>query len=429
MKILLSAYACEPKKGSEPGVGWHWALALRRRGYNVHVITRSNNRSSIESAYGGADPFLTFHYFDLPTLFRFWKHWPGGIYLYYLLWQIGVLRIAKRLHAIESFDCVQHITFVSFRQPSFLGELGIPFIFGPVGGGEAMPIEFRRSLPLRARIAEAFRSAGNRFATIDPLMHRTYSLAQMIVCTTEETMAAIPAAFRNKCIVQRAIGIDRPQETRMETGAPTPAVFSKPQFLFVGRLLYWKGLHLALRALALVRREDPNITFRIIGEGSERRWLQRVARQSKVTDCVEWIPRKPHNEIEREYRESTALIFPSLHDSGGMVVLEAMSAGLPVVCLGLGGPGSIVTAQSGFAIPASKLSEDEAVRQIASAMIRLATDEALRTSLAEGACRRAAELTWDAAVEGVYGPGSPAEQLRTESSREGQGAEACKVSM
>ena len=51
MKVLLSAYACEPNKGSEPAVGWNWALALTRRGYDVHVITRSNNRAPIKQAH------------------------------------------------------------------------------------------------------------------------------------------------------------------------------------------------------------------------------------------------------------------------------------------------------------------------------------------------------------------------------------------
>jgi glycosyltransferase involved in cell wall biosynthesis len=411
MKILLSAYACEPDKGSEPGVGWHWALALRRRGYDLHVITRSNNRTSIEKAVSGSDPRLVFHYYDLPAWMRFWKHWPGGIYLYYLLWQIGAYRVAKGLHHRESFDRVQHITFVSFRQPSFMDGLGIPFVFGPVGGGESMPIQFRKSLPLSARMAEVTRAAGNRFAAIDPMMRRTYSAAERIVCTTEETRAAIPGGFRDKCIVQRAIGIDPAQESPGGAGAVITAERgTNPQFLFVGRLLYWKGLQLALRALPAVRRAIADVNLRVIGEGSEGRWLKQVAMRAGISDCVEWIPRKPHNEIEKEYRESMALIFPSLHDSGGLVVLEAMSSGLPVVCLNLGGPGSMVTPEAGFSLEVGKRSEAEVVAEIAAAMIRLATDAALRMSLSAGARRRAAELTWDAAADGVYGPRYTAKQ-------------------
>jgi len=67
MKILLSAYACEPWKGSEPGVGWHWALELARQGHEVTVLTRANNREPIEVALKSHVPKgLQFFYYDLP---------------------------------------------------------------------------------------------------------------------------------------------------------------------------------------------------------------------------------------------------------------------------------------------------------------------------------------------------------------------------
>src|SRR3954451_7010481 len=82
MKLLVSAYACEPGKGSEPAVGWNWVQALVRRGYEVHVITRSNNRAAIESDAGSRQRTLTFHYCDLPGWARAWKLRAGGIYVY-----------------------------------------------------------------------------------------------------------------------------------------------------------------------------------------------------------------------------------------------------------------------------------------------------------------------------------------------------------
>ncbi|MGC1424033.1 MAG: glycosyltransferase family 4 protein [Terracidiphilus sp.] len=402
MKVLLSAYACEPNKGSEPAVGWNWALALTRRGYDVHVITRSNNRVPIKQAHIQPDSRLTFHYCDLPRWLRFWKHWPGGIYVYYLLWQIGAYRKAKRLHATERFDIVQHITFVSYRQPSFMGGLGVPFIFGPVGGGEAMPRQFRKSLPLPGKLAESLRDTGNRLIKFDPWMRSTYARAQVIACTTGETLAAIPGRFRNKCIVQRAIGIDRPD---CSAAAPEVQRTSKPvqpRYLFVGRLLYWKGLHLVLRAMEQVKAEIPDIKLRVIGEGKDRRWLEHVALCAHVADIVEWVAGKPHNEMDIEYRDSMGLIFPSLHDSGGMVVLEALAARLPVICLDLGGPGSIVDSSCGFSLKVGSKSEREIIEELALSILRLAREKDLRNCLAQGARNRARELTWDEAVDGIY---------------------------
>ena len=65
-RILLGAYACEPGKGSEPGVGWNWAREISRHGYDVHVVTRANNRAAIELELQAAPVAgLHFHYFDL----------------------------------------------------------------------------------------------------------------------------------------------------------------------------------------------------------------------------------------------------------------------------------------------------------------------------------------------------------------------------
>ena len=408
MKILLSAYACEPNKGSEPGVGWNWALALGARGYDVHVLTRSNNRQAIEQAPILSGSRLTFYYYDLPQRLRFWKHWPGGIYLYYLLWQIGAYRVAQKMHSREQFDVVHHITFVSYRQPSFMGSLGIPFIFGPVGGGETMPSQFRKSLPLSGRLSEWVRDIGNRAIGLDPLMQRTYASASIIACATAETLHAVPARFRSKCIVQRAIGMsdnDQHGDSELDREMKQPS----SQLLFVGRLLYWKGLHLVLRALAKVRDEVPELKLRIIGEGNDGQWLKQEARRWKVDDMIDWIARVPHDQITHEYQSSSAFIFPSLHDSGGMVVLEAMSAGLPVICLNVGGPGSIVDASCGFSLDVKQKSEDQVIEELAVTMRRLGTDRELLKVLADGARMRASALTWSSAAEAVYSRASLAE--------------------
>ena len=84
MKILLSAYACEPRKGSEPGVGWSAALLLSDE-HDVWVLTRANNRAAIERELGRCPlPRLHFVYYDLPSWARWWKRRRRGLQLYYL---------------------------------------------------------------------------------------------------------------------------------------------------------------------------------------------------------------------------------------------------------------------------------------------------------------------------------------------------------
>src|SRR6185437_12063651 len=171
MKILLSAYACEPGKGSEPGVGWNWALELARQGHDVTVLTRANNAQTIAPALSRMKTLpLRFVYYDLPKWMKWWKEGGRGIHLYYELWQFGVYCVARRLTRSEKFDVVHHLTFGVFRQPSWLGYLGIPLVLGPLGGGDTTPALLKRSLPPRARLLESLRSLWKRLAASSPLV-------------------------------------------------------------------------------------------------------------------------------------------------------------------------------------------------------------------------------------------------------------------
>jgi hypothetical protein len=140
-RILLSAYACEPDRGSEPGVGWSWAVELLRLGHQVWVLTRTDNRTAIERKLGLN---LNFIYYDLPRWMQLCRTGAAGKHLYYVLWQWCAARYLRKLFPALPFDAVQHVTYVSVRYPSFMGSLGIPFYFGPVSGGERVPSELRK---------------------------------------------------------------------------------------------------------------------------------------------------------------------------------------------------------------------------------------------------------------------------------------------
>jgi glycosyltransferase involved in cell wall biosynthesis len=397
MKILLSAYACEPHKGSEPAVGWNWMLALIQQGHCVSVITRGNNRAAIEAHVAARSLQVNPIYYDLPRWCRRWKHWPGGLYLYYLLWQIGAYRHAKQKHRVSPFDVVHHITFVTFRQPSFMGGLGIPFIFGPVGGGETSPRGLRAGLNLSGRIQETLRDILIGVTKYDPLMKRTFSTASLIACTTGETLQQIPQCFHHKCMVLPAIGIDSPKEQSVQSPSS-----HFPTFLFIGRLLHWKGLHLVLRAMPDVLRHIPSARLKIIGEGRDARWLRRVAEECGVSGHVDWIPHLPHHEISTAYQGHVAFVFPSLHDSGALVVLESLSARLPVICLGLGGPGIFVDSTCGIVIDTAGQPEESIQRSLTSAMIALAQQPSVRDTLAANCVTRARNFSWHQAAQQLY---------------------------
>src|SRR4051812_43085382 len=119
LKVLISAYACEPNKGSEPEVGWQWGLQMARF-HDVVVLTRSNNRPAIEQALEAIrdrQPLPRFAYHDLGALFLDFKRRFKALKLYYLLWQRSAHRVVARLQEAHRFDLMHHVTFAAYRYP------------------------------------------------------------------------------------------------------------------------------------------------------------------------------------------------------------------------------------------------------------------------------------------------------------------------
>jgi glycosyltransferase involved in cell wall biosynthesis len=402
LTILLSAYACEPGKGSEPGVGWYWAVNLAAIGHSVWVLTRANNGALIETALAAeARENLHFIYYDLPPWMRWWKRHGHGVQLYYLFWQWGAYRVARKLCMQMRFDVIHHITFGVFRHPSFLAFLGVPFVFGPVGGGEAAPLSLRSTFHWRGRIADRLRDFANWTVCVNPLMRAVFRNTAVTLCKTAETLQKIPSRYRSQCMIQLELATESAAGAIVRRLRPAG---SGLRVLYVGRLVYWKGLHLGLMAFAQLLRSEPHATLTVIGAGRDERWLRTLARDLGVEEAVAWRGRIDRLSVMAAYADHDVLLFPSLHDSSGNVVLEALRAGIPVVCIDTGGPGAIIDASCGLKIPAGHV--HDVVSGLGEALQRLAQEPSLAARLSAGAMARASgEFSWAsrmAGVEAVY---------------------------
>jgi len=398
VKILLSAYACAPGQGSDPEIGWNWMQQLARD-HEVWVVTRATKRLSIEKGLTGKPaPNAHFVYVDLPKPLRFWKNWPGAIYVYYYLWQILAYAKARKLHRQIGFDFVHHVTFGMYWLPSFLCLLPVPFIWGPVGGGESTPPPFRSGLGLRGRTYELIRTIAQVCSALDPFVRLTARRAKLALATTEETAAKLTALGCRRVRVISCIAL--PAEDFCLINSVERRSKKTFRILSAGRLLHWKGFHFAIEAVARIAECVPSVEYWIFGSGPERKALEQLARRLGIGDRVRFHPGLPRNELLQKMSDFDVLLHPSLHDSGGFVCLEAMSAGCAVVCLDLGGPAIQVTAETGIKIAA--ISPGQAVRDLADALDRLATDTALRERLSRAGRERVREtFVWEAKVKGM----------------------------
>lgn len=404
LKLLVSAYACEPGKGSEPGVGWRWAMETAALGHEVWVLTRANNQGNIDKALSmhGKLRNLHFCYYDLPAWASFWKRNGRGVHLYYLLWQWGAFKLARKLHKEHQFHAVHHITFGVTRHPSFMGRLGIPFILGPLGGGERAPLELRKYCSFSGRVKDRLRDFANWCARHDPTVRQMLQRASLILLKTPESMQWLPAQYRDNAQCMLEIGVDQIPPKIIQPG-DLPKKRHALHVLYVGRFLYWKGMDLGLRAVAELRKRGVQVRLTMIGQGPEKERWQALTAQLKLTDCVTWMPWIKQQDLLHAYHTFDALLFPSLHDSSGNVILEAMACGLPVVAFNLGGPGQLVNEQSGRIVETAGLSADEAIRKMADALEAMAANEKLKESLRSGALARSQEYSWKKTIAKVWG--------------------------
>ena len=193
LKILVSAYACEPGAGSEPGAGWNLVREISRT-EECWIITRANHRHTIDECLAqNPMPRAHFVYFDLPRWARFWKKGQRGIHAYYYLWQLGAYRLAKKMFHEVGFDVVHHMTLGAYWLPSFLALLPAPFLWGPVGGGETAPPSFRCSFSLRGRSYEILRDVARFLGERDPFVRMTARRSTLALATTQQTAQRLRA--------------------------------------------------------------------------------------------------------------------------------------------------------------------------------------------------------------------------------------------
>ena len=426
MRLLVTAFSLCPGQGSEPGVGWHTVEELARE-HEVHALVDANWEPKVQRVFRAEDhPRIHLHFVRLPLLTTLVEGpLNNGLcwLIYYYLWQIAAWFTATRLHDAHPFDACQHVTFVKYNTPSFLHLLGIPFIFGPVGGAERAPAAFYREFGWKTQATEAARVVLQKLALLDPFLHLCCQRSTIALAVTHDTAAELRKLGAQRVEVLTAVALSQDEiatvagscepgpdaacnhfelrwndprnPSKHPASSLTEAGYNSPKnepltLLYVGRLIAWKGVHLALRALA---QGPATLRLRIIGDGPLRSFLEAEAQRLGIASRVTFEGELPRDQVLAAYRSAHGFLYPSLHDSGGNAVLEAMAAALPILCLRYGGPDFIISDECGWKVEAT--TPDEAVVGLTTALHAFATDAAERAKRGSAARARClSDFTW-----------------------------------
>lgn len=329
MRILISAYACEPGKGSEPEVGLRAVLTAASR-HQVWVITRENNVPPLRAFLAGhpLESNIELVGLEVPGPALRLKKLGGLVMLnlYYHLWQRRLRELAVRLDAEIDFDLVHHVTFATYWSHAGVAAVSKPFVWGPLGGGVRPPLKLVPAMGPRGAVTDIVRVYARPLIARMTGVRRTAQRAAVIIAQNPETSHAIGHEAKTLILPNALFAAQSLPEADSH--------LTSPSIVSVGRLIGLKGLALALAAMTHL--DDQ--TLEIFGDGPDRRRLERLAQQLGVDDRVRFRGQVPRDDVLDAVAKAQAFLHPSLHDEAPLAMVEALALGTPVVCLDRGGP-------------------------------------------------------------------------------------------
>lgn len=393
--IVVSAHQCAPGMGSEHAVGWNLVSRLARRHALLLIAADNEYRPKVERGVQGLrDAGSTIEVFFVrhgSTYESRRNDLNVSYYLTYTVFQRRVLELVRELQGRYDIAAVHHLTINGFREPGFLWQLGVPFIWGPVGGLHFSPPELFGVLSARGRLLQRIRSAITWMQFwFSPRVRLAYRATQRTGGAFIGATPDIGERFR------RRFGGE--VHWIPETGSHTPVSSVRTasengplRLLWVSRLIESKPLGLLLEAIAQVPDHAQRITLTVLGDGFMRAVHEETAKRLKVN--ARFLGSIPHQETTKQFDAAELFVLLSLQDLTTTVVFESIARGLPVICLDRHGYAAIVDESCGFKIPIRSL--DQVRDELSARLAELADDKARLLPLAEGALRRAAQFTWD----------------------------------
>jgi glycosyltransferase involved in cell wall biosynthesis len=329
-RVLISAYACEPGRGSEPGAGWGVVRAVAEVA-EVVVLVGAEHRPGLEDwrREHPEDP-VRFVVVAEPRwgARALWHRVPR--FLVYLAWVRRAGRVARDLHARDPVEVVMHVSFAVHWLPAPGRDLGVPFVLGPAGGAVTTPVRLWPVLGPAGVAADLADRLGVRLGERLPSTRRTWRAADAVLVQNRETQRRLPTDVRRRSRVLNHACL-----------AEGPAAGSRPApgaYLHLGALESRKGVGLVLRALAQV----PGATLDLVGEGPERDRLEALAQRLGIGDRARFRGRLPHAEVMGLLASAGAVLFAGVREEGGIGLAEALLAGAPVIVLDHGGAAAVV---------------------------------------------------------------------------------------
>jgi glycosyltransferase involved in cell wall biosynthesis len=398
LRVCIVAENASFRFGGEASLPLHYYSRLRARGVEAWLIVHGRTREELEQLFpdeNGRIQFIADRWFHR-LIWRLNSYLPrrvaGATFttLMVLVNQYIQRQMLLDLIANEHINVVHQPVPVSPRAPSLICKLGVPVVMGPMNGGMDYPQAFHN---VESWFTRASVALGRRGANLVNRIIPGKKLARIVLVANERTRQALPSCVEGEVIEVPENGVD----LNLWSAEPHPTTTEpSPRFLFIGRLVDWKRLDLAIRALANV----PRARLEVIGDGPLRGEWTQLAASLNLSDRVSFLGWMPQAECAERLRSATALLLPSIYECGGAVVLEAMATGTPVIAVAWGGPADYLDENCGVLV--TPTSPEAVVERFSAAMQKLIDDPELGCQLGKAAQQKVeASFDWEQKIDRV----------------------------
>ena len=391
LKIFVSAYACEPGKGSEIGVGWHWVLEMSKY-FELWVMTRANNQGPIEEyfyKYPEDERGIHWVYYDCPNWIKKHKHQMKGVRTYYTLWQRLSNNLVKSVmeengidifHLLTYGNAIWHIS--TYGQKKF-------FIWGPTGGLDTIPSQYSKHYAFKYIVIEAVR----RFVVwyqkyLSLSFRKKCKNANLIFCKSYSIYKAIPDIYRQKAMLFTDVAME--EVTSNHTNDFKNG--NELTYITVGRLDGWRGFDLLIEAFEAALSVNDNIRLKIIGEGIEEKHLKEIVSKKKLSSKIVFTGQISMDQYRKEMENCDVVLNACLKEGGVTNAFDCMTYGKPLVCLDTGG--YTRNFDETCAIILEKGSRLDTINKLRDGIIAT-FDETLRRNLSRGMKNKGSKISWN----------------------------------
>lgn len=393
MKVLLLTSDCSPAWGGEGKVGWKWATILPKYVDEVKVLTFLRNKEAIESyLYQNPIENLSFEYIEQKRsnnqlINKFLNSDSIDLQKY----QIKMSKKVKKILSKEGFDVIHQVTPIELRAIGYSWKNEVPFVYGPVGGGQSVPQGlsfYYRNNKLKERI----RSLANKIICYSPYYGKAIKTISRFYVANPETKTFLLNKWNEQFFLESDIA------TEGKTYYKEKKINGKIKILWVGRLVHLKGLELFFDALANIKDRDYEVIIVGNDDHKEKKNYELYARNLGILKKITFMGNIPYERMHEIYQESDIFCFTSLRETSGNVLLEAAECGLPIIMPNQNLSFAMNNVVKLFEVNSGR---EVAIETLSESITELLEDQNLREELSRRSISFASSFNWETKIERI----------------------------